>query len=65
MISSKKNDYNTKISANESKIVTDHDKYITTQEFNKLTENFAPRLKKVNLANNSDIANFVKKNRFW
>ena len=31
-------------------IFHDHDKYITTQEFNKLTsENFAVRLKQVNL----------------
>ena len=40
---SKKTDYNTNISETENKI-TDHDndKYITTQEFNKLTtENFA------------------------
>ena len=39
----KKTDYNTKISEIENKIDTDpdHDKYITTQEFNKLTsENF-------------------------
>ena len=35
----KKTDYNTKISEIENKITTDHDhdKYITTQEFNKLT----------------------------
>ena len=35
----KKTDYNTKMSQNENKITTDHDhdKYITTQEFNKLT----------------------------
>ena len=33
----------------------DHDKYITTQEFNKLTwEKFAVRLKQVNLASKSD-----------
>ena len=33
--------YNTKISETENKITTDHDhdKYITTQEFNKLTSN--------------------------
>ena len=39
----------------------DHDKYITTQEFNKLTlENFPARLKQANLANKSDTANFIK-----
>ena len=43
----------------------DHDKYITTPEFNKLTsENFAARLRQENLASKSDIANFVKKDRF-
>ena len=46
--SKKKTNYNTKISEIENKIATnhDHDKYITTQEFNKLTsENFTARLK--------------------
>ena len=43
----------------------DHDKYITTSEFNKLTaRNFASRLAKTNLAIKSDIANFVKKTDF-
>ena len=40
--------YNTKISEIENKTTTDHghNKYITTQEFNKLTsENFTARLK--------------------
>ena len=38
--------FNTKIAGIEKKIL-DHDKYITTQEINKLTvENFALRLKK-------------------
>ena len=49
----KKTDYNTKTSEVENNIATDHvhDKYITTQEFNKLTsENFAARLKQANLA---------------
>ena len=43
----KNSDYNTKISENENEITNDHDhdKYITTQEFNKLTaENFPTRL---------------------
>ena len=43
----------------------DHDKHITTLEFNKLTtENLAARLAQANLANESDIANFVKKTDF-
>ena len=43
----------------------DHDKYITTQEFNKLNaQNFASRLAQANLASKSDIANFIKKPRF-
>ena len=48
----------------ENKIATDHDhdKYITTQEFNKLTsENFATRLVQANLASKNDTANFVRK----
>ena len=48
----------------ENKITNDHhhDKYITTQEFSKLTsENFTAGLKQANLASESDIANFVKK----
>ena len=61
-----KNDYNTKINEIEKK-TTDHDhaKYITTQEFNKLTsDNFAARLPQAKLATKFDIAYFVKKNRF-
>ena len=49
------------------KITTDHnhDKYITTQEFNKLTsENFTARLAQANLISKNDIANFVKKTDF-
>ena len=42
-----------------------HDKYITTQEFNKLTvENFAARLKQANLASKNDIADFIKQTDF-
>ena len=38
------------------------DKYLTTQEFNKLTsENFAARLKQTNLPTKAEIADFVKK----
>ena len=49
------------------KITTDydHDKYITTQKFNKLSsETFTARLAQANLANKIDIANFVKKTHF-
>ena len=47
----KKTDYNTKISEIEKKVSDhNHDKYITTPEFNKLTtENFKARLAKANL----------------
>ena len=47
--------------------ITDHnhDKYISTPEFNKLTsENFAARLKQANLASESEIANFLNKTDF-
>ena len=57
----KKADYNTKIDENERKI-SNHDKFITTQEFNKLTaENVAARLKQTKLASKDDVTNFVKK----
>ena len=52
------------ISEIENKIATDHnhDKYITTQEFNKLTsESFTAKLKQANLASKRDIASFVKR----
>ena len=47
-----KTDYNTKINEIEKKITDhDHDKYITTQGFNKLTsEDFTVRLAQTNLA---------------
>ena len=60
----KKADYNTKISEIENTVTTDldHDKYITTQESDKLTsENVTARFKHENLASKNDIANFVKK----
>ena len=39
----------------------DHDKYITTPEFNKLTkENFDERLKQANSANKNDIAELLQ-----
>ena len=48
----------------------DHNKYITTPEFNKLTaENLAARLAEANLASKTYIATSVKKKkkkkRFW
>ena len=57
--------YNTKINKIWKKITDqNHDKYITTPEFDKLTsENFAARLKQANLASKSDIANFVNKTK--
>ena len=56
-------DFNTKINEIEMKITDhNHDKYITTPEFTEVTsEHFVARLKQVNLASKSDIANFVKK----
>ena len=51
----------------ENKITADHnhDKYITTQEFNEVTsENFTARLEQANLASKNDIVNFVKKINF-
>ena len=42
-----------------------HDKYITTQEFNSLRgENFAARLAQANLASKNIIVNFVKNTDF-
>ena len=48
----KKTDYNSKINEIEKKMTdNNHDKYITTPEFNKLiAENFAARLAQANLA---------------
>ena len=63
----KKTDYNTRIIEIGNKITADldHDRYITTQEFNRLTlENFTTRLKQENLANKNNIANFVKRINF-
>ena len=50
----KKTHYNTKVSESENKATTDrdHDKYITSHEFDKLTsENFTARFKQANLDN--------------
>ena len=58
----KKTDNNKKSSEIEKKILDhDHLKYISNQEFNKLTaDNFAVRLAQANLATKADIAVFVK-----
>ena len=57
--------YTTKISEFESKVTTDHDKYITNQEFRKLTaENVTARLSQANLASKTDISNFAKRPYF-
>ena len=52
----KKTGYDAKISGIEKKVTDhDHDKYITTSEFNKLTiENFAARLGQANLVTKTD-----------
>ena len=52
----KKKDYNGKISDINKKVIDhDHDKYITTSEFNKLTtQNFATRLSQANLVTRTD-----------
>ena len=62
----KKTNYNTKNNETEKKITDhNHDKYITTPEFNKLTaEIFDLRLKRANLVSKSDIVNFARKDRF-
>ena len=59
----KKTDYNTKINEIEKKSTDhDHDKYITTQEFNKLTsDNFTVRLTQANLTSKNDISYFNDK----
>ena len=62
----KKTGCNTKINETQKKITDhDHDKCITTQEFNKLTsDNFTVRLAQANLVSKTNIANFVKKTDF-
>ena len=62
----KKTDYDRKFNETEKKITDhDHDKYITTPGFNKLTtEKFAVRLAKVNLETKSDIS-FFRKRRYF
>ena len=55
----KKTDYDTKISEIEKKVANhNHDKYITTPEFNKFTaEIFAARLAQANLVTKADFDN--------
>ena len=59
-------DYDTKINEIEKKIIYhNHDKYITTPEFKKLTaENFDGKLAQANLVTKSNFANFVNKTEF-
>ena len=57
----KKAELNTKI----VKKIPKHEKYIFTQELNKLVEEkFTERLKQANLASKNDTADFVKKTDF-
>ena len=63
VIQSKKTDYSTKISETEIKFTTDHDhdKYIITQEPNKLTsENFTAKLLQASLGGKNGIDSFIK-----
>ena len=66
IIQLEKIDYSTKVHETEKKLLDhNHDKYITTPEFNKLTaEIFAARLVQADLATRSDIASFVNKTDF-
>ena len=59
-----KTKYKTVLTAIEKK-TPNHSKYFTTPEFNRLAaERFSARLAQENLANQNDIANFVKKTDF-
>ena len=62
----KKDVYNAKNTTQDVSVYNTKNMYIiTTQEYNKLTsENFTARLAQVNLASKSDIANFVKNDKF-
>ena len=62
----KKDVYNAKNTTQDVSVYNTKKMYIvTTQEYNKLTsENFTARLAQVNSASKSDIANFVKNDRF-
>ena len=58
----KKTNYNTKVTEIENELPDhNHDKHITTPEFNKLTaENFAARLKQANLVTKTDFDDKLK-----
>ena len=62
----KKTDYNININEIKKKITDhNHDKYITSPEFNKImAETFHLRLKRAHLASKSNIADFVNKTDF-
>ena len=62
-----KDDYTTKIPKIEKKILDyNHDKYITSHEFNKLTaENFKARLAQAKLETKANVADFAKKSKVW
>ena len=62
----KKDVYNAKNTTQDVSVYNTKKMYIiTTQEYNKLTsENFTARLAQVNLPSKSDIANFVKNDKF-
>ena len=59
-------DYNAKCNDIEKKVTDhDHDKYATTQKFNKSTsDNFTARRKQANLASKNGIASFMEKADF-
>ena len=63
LIQSKKLTITQKLVKLKKKITTDrdHDKYITTQEFKLISENFTARLAQANLASKSDVSNLLKK----
>ena len=61
----KKTDYKTNNKIEKKITDHNHDKYISTPQFNKLiAETFAALLSQRNLASKSDVANFVKKTDF-
>ena len=63
LIQLKKTNYNTKTNEIEKKIIDhDHNKYITTPEFNQLTtKDVVATLEQANLVSKNVIANFVEK----
>ena len=60
LISLKKTDYNTKVTEIENKLNNhNHDKYITTQEFNTLAAVFNARLSQANFVAKTDFDNTI------